>query len=764
MDRPCCTSVREQSRPRSAAGWRSAAVVLCTVLLVPAVSGARVQALFQPDVVEQAPFPSDRFTVSNPTNLTHRQVNLPLPDCATQPSDCDDLQVLNTLDGFNVTPRLSIPFTGPIDVTSVTSTTVFLVPLGTRAPARRRQPGHRAPEDAAGREPVGINRVVWDPTTSTLHAEADHLLAQHTRYALVVTDGLRDLAGQPVEPAAAFTRVVHEDFDTSQAYLVELAEALEALAPGEGPHPDDLRAHLVVASVFTTRSVTALLEQIRRQLAATTPAPADFLLGPGGTRTVFPLSTITRLTQMAETGTAPSFTAVDFSGLLLALQVIPGVVGVVAFGTYASPDYEVHPGEFIPPVGTRTGVPVVQGTNALSFVLILPSGARPPGGWPVAIFGHGSSGAKELAGLTAAQMAAQGIATIGINMVGSGAGGIGCGPLSTVTVTQSGGSAVTFLAGCRGIDQDGDGDIKVDEGRSATPPHGIIGQSDGFRQTVVDLMQLVRVIQVGVDVDGDGVPDLDPARISYYGQSLGGVYGTVFLAVEPAVRVGVLNVAGAPLVETYRLSPVNRPGLRASFAARVPSLLNIGGGTDFDENLPLRNQPPVINTVPGADALQQQIDRSEWVGAQGQAAAYAPYLRKAPLEDVPAKSTLFQFAKGDEQVPNPTTTAILRAGELADVATYYRNDLAVAADPLVPTTPHVFLTWVPPVVVEPTANAVALAAQEQIATFFASDGQTVINPDPAFFEVPIVPPLPETCNFLFPLPPPGFLFFPPCSP
>src|SRR5262252_4395862 len=720
------TSARVQPGARSTAGWRSAVVVLCLGLLVPAVSVARVQALFQPDVIEQAPFPSNRFTVPNLTNLTHRQVNLPFPDCVAQPSDCNNLRDLNMLDGFHVLPRLSIPFTGPIDVTSVTSTTVFLVPLGPQASTRHRHPRSPAPEDATDRETVGINRVVWDPATSTLHAEADQLLAQHTSYALVVTDGLRDLTGQPVQPAAAFTQVVRGNFDTSQAYLVELAEALEAVASREGPHTDDLREHLVVASVFTTQSVTALLEQIRRQLAATTPAPAEFLLGPGGTRTVFPLRTITQLTVMAETSTAPAFTALGLSDLFLALQVIPGVVSTLAFGTYTSPDYEVHPGEFIPPVGTRTGEPIVQGTHDLTFVLTLPSGAKPPGGWPVAIFGHGNGGNNFLTLVSAAQMAAHGIATIGINAVGSGPHlpDSGCGPLSTLTVTQSDGGAVTFLAGCRGIDQNGDGVFTVDEGHSANAPHRLIGVTDGLRQTVVDLMQLVRVMQVGVDVDGDGIPDLDPTRISYYGRSLGGIYGTVFLAVEPDVRVGVLNVAGAPGLQVLRLSPSSRASLRPSFANRVPSLLNLGGGTDFDENLPLRNQPPVINTVPGADALQQWIDRYEWYRAQVDAMAYAPYLRKAPLPDVPTKATLFQVAKGDEGVPNPTTTALLRAGELADVATYYRNDLAVAADPLVPTTPHAFLFWIPPAVMEPTANVIALAAQEQIATFVASDGQT----------------------------------------
>jgi hypothetical protein len=44
---------------------------------------------------------------------------------------------------------------------------------------------------------------------------------------------------------------------------------------------------------------------------------------------------------------------------------------------------------------------------------------------------------------------------------------------------------------------------------------------------------------------------------------------------------------------------------------------------------------------------------------------------------------------------------------------------------------------------------IALGAQAQIATFFASDGETVIHPEPArFFEVPIQGPLPENLNYI----------------
>lgn len=66
--------------------------------------------------------------------------------------------MLNTLDGFNVQPRLSIPFTRPADLSTVSSDTVFLA-------------------DSSGRR-VGINQTVWEPAATTLHAESDELLPE----------------------------------------------------------------------------------------------------------------------------------------------------------------------------------------------------------------------------------------------------------------------------------------------------------------------------------------------------------------------------------------------------------------------------------------------------------------------------------------------------------------------------------------------------------------------------------------------------------
>jgi hypothetical protein len=114
---------------------------------------------------------------------------------------------------------------------------------------------------------------------------------------------------------------------------------------------------------------------------------------------------------------------------------------------------------------------------------------------------------------------------------------------------------------------------------------------------------------------------------------------------------------------------------------------------------------------------------------------------------VPAKSVLFQFPKGDQTVANPLETATIRAGDLANVATYYRHDLAFAEDPTMPTDPHAFLVL--PTNANQNVRDVARGYQEQIATFFASNGKTIIHPEPArFFEMPIKGPLPEDLNYI----------------
>ncbi len=694
------------------------------LLLAPLPLSARragVHALFTLGAPTGGPFPSDQFTVADATQNTRVRVNLPKPDCQARPSDCEDVDVLNTLDGFNMQPRLSIPFDGQLDVNSVTSQSVFLISLGDTLDLSDRG-GHQ----------VGINQVVWDVATNALQVWSDEQLDQHTRYGLFVTRGVRDQSGSPVEATDAFRRFLATG---SGDYWTELMLAVRAFVQTGTPE-----SAIVSASVFTTQSATALLEKIRDQIKAATPAPADFRLGSGGSRTVFNLNQVSSIEWNQQN--PPTSLAVQVN--LPPLQIIPGAVGKIAFGKYVSPVYL-----YDLPVGSRTGQPVMQGMNQIYFNLFLPSSPKPAAGWPVAIYGHGSGSSKDGDTLnTVATMAAHGIATIAINNLRAGFGA-----RSTLTVNLTVGGSVTFPSGGRSGDR-----------------------GDPFLQIVSDLMQLVRVIGRGMDIDGDGQADLDPSRIYYHGVSSGGRYGLPFVAVEPDVRAAVIHCAFAPPVN---LVVPGRGGYRNALASRQPSLINSPGITSldrvpvnspyFNENMPLRDgrpltvtladgtnrviRSPVINTVAGAIAIQEVLDHDTWA-ALSSAASYAPHLRKNPLPGMAARPVILQFARGDQLAPNPTNMRIVWGGDLADRVTFFRNDLAYAEDPMVPKNPHAFMLRTDrlsdgTISTDPLVMGIARGAQEQIAVFFESNGTRVIHPEPArFFEVPIKLPLPEDLGFI----------------
>ena len=212
--------------------------------------------------------------------------------------------------------------------------------------------------------------------------------------------------------------------------------------------------------------------------------------------------------------------------------------------------------------------------------------------------------------------------------------------------------------------------------------------------------------------------------IYYAGQSLGGIYGTLLLAVDPRVRTGVLNVPGGPIAEVARLSPVFRPLVRDALAQRMPPLAGVDG--DFREGLPLRGQPPVVAPAAEALAIQEYLARAIWVGRRADPVAYARHLRAAPLPGLEPARVLVQFATGDRVVPNPTTSAMLRAGTMLDAASLLHYDRLAPAVPRDFADPHGFLlrTLGPGLV-----GALARAGQEQVARFFLDHDGKVWNPD-----------------------------------
>ena len=722
---------------------RTLFLLIAAVLLTPAIAVAATHPLFNLQSSTQSPFPSDRLTVFDAQQLTGLRVNVPSPNCATNPSDCADLALVNQLDGFNLQPRLSIPFDGAIDVSTVSSKTVFLLKLPGRGL------GDDEIEDFRPSAVIEINQIVWDPASLTLFAESNDHLDEDSNYALVITTGVHDASGNPIVATGDFTQFAHGDGGLNggknDRLLQRYQQALKHVVDNDVLGSLGLRREdVAAASIFTTESATATLRSIREQVKAAAAPAVNFNIGSNGEKTVFPLNTVSGLTWNVQALTVGPLVPTSLNNALAALQVFPGAIGTIAFGKFSGQHWQ-NAGVFIPQVPTRQGVPS-QGTEDIFFNLFIPSGPRPTNGWPVAIFGHGFTDSKQGAPFAVASVLAHsGIASIAINVVGHGFG-----PNSTLTINQ-GATATTFPEGGRGFDQDGNGQITSSEGSSTffASPQGTIGSRDALQQTVADLMQLVRAIQGGVDANGDGLQDLDPNRIYYAGQSFGGIYGTMFLGIEPDIRAGVPNVPGGSIIDIVRLSPSFQLLLTQALAVRIPALLNAGPPIFFNDNSPLRNLPPVINNVPGAVAIQTVEDTSRWLGQAGDPVAWAPFIRKNPLPGDQAKPVIVQFARGDETVPNPTATALIRSGDLTDRTTFYRNDIAFAVGVSTLKNPHTFLTSLPsPIAIEP---------QIQIGTFFATNGALTIDPDsiglfpavvPPLFEVPIAGPLPEDLGFL----------------
>jgi hypothetical protein len=508
---------------------------------------------------------------------------------------------------------------------------------------------------------TGVDRVVYDPATHTVYAHPAEQLAPGTTYQLRVQGG----------PA---TKAAHETFTTMSATdgLQDLtrqtqfgSKALDAVGVTPG---------LRVESVFPARGTTV---QFQADLDA-----APGVLGPD------PVPAPQPVTQ-------------------------PVADGTLVFGSYLAPNW-LGPDVTIRQTPTRDLGPQPVSAARLPFVAVLPPGPAPEGGWPVAVFGHGFTSSTSAVFLAAFTNAQQGIATIGTNVVGHGYG-----PESSWVITSDG-ATTTLPSYGRGVDQADPGTaIGSTEGSSATGAAAAVSSRDALRQTSADISTLIRTLG-GTHVDDDGRADLSGRDVTYFGQSFGGIYGTMLTGVDPEVARSVLNVPGGPITEIARLSPAFRPlTFQALQAAGLAPNSPDPSRWYVHEQMPLRGEGPVVATVPGALAIQDYLARSTWLTRPGSPETFAPLIQP--------ERVLVQVAFGDQTVPNPTSYTIVDAGDLASRTSLYRNDRTVNAG----INPHAFLLDLR------TFRDAALQGQAQVAAFLGR-GQ-VIDPDGSgdVWEVPI---------------------------
>ena len=435
--------------------------------------------------------------------------------------------------------------------------------------------------------PVPIRANAYDPE-NTIEVQPIVPLRPKTTYALVVTTVLADLNGTRIQPSADFVAVLAGGAGLS-AELQGWHERLQPVVDFVSGTYSIGVPDLALITVFTTGPTTDDLETIQQRLIR-----GDLV--PGGP--LFQNSPIAGL----ETGIFAEGTP-QFDGL------VPGATNVsgVAVGSFDSFDFRVRPnGAFDPDLVSGARVPPV---NHLDFYVTIPKAAAPPGGYPIVIFGHGLGGSSR-------------------DVLTAVPGEIGDAPLMGIGISA------------------------LQHGRRGNPTgffvlSNITSTREFFRQTAVDEMQLVRMIE---NAHAAGIVPFDqvnPDRIMYFGVSLGGIIGTVFTTIEPHVPVSMLSVPGGGLLnilDSHDIGNLLEPLI--SVAVQLP-----------------RDNPYFPRFL---HRFQQM---AQWALDAADPINFAPHtiVPGAQLPNVPVKRVLMHEGIVDNTVPNRTTDELAFAMRLPDL-------------------------------------------------------------------------------------------------
>ena len=317
-------------------------------------------------------------------------------------------------------------------------------------------------------------------------------------------------------------------------------------------------------------------------------------------------------------------------------SVVPGAVGTVAFGRFTLARLrdapQVHPARRRRAPARRS----VQGDERdRTSTLFLPSRARSRRrAGRSRSFGHGFADNKNGAPFAVAVVYARaaGIATVAINVVGHGGGAARA---RSPSPARGGAAGDAARRRPRHRPERRRHDRLDAKASSAAPPRDIIGSRDGLRQTVVDLMQLVREIEVGMDVDGDGAADLDR---------------DAHLLLRPVVRRHLRRPCSWPSSRTSRPGVAQRaaaadhrdraPGPASgrwsawpcAACRRCSTPLHAAGVRE------LRREHAAARPAAGREhrararwRSRRSLERTEWVQQAGNPVAYAPHIRRQPL-------------------------------------------------------------------------------------------------------------------------------------
>lgn len=278
------------------------------------------------------------------------------------------------------------------------------------------------------------------------------------------------------------------------------------------------------------------------------------------------------------------------------------------------------------------GMPVLQGTYRTRFAAIVPACVETTRPVPVVVFGHG--------------------------LFGNAAESLDNGFLQRVANDQ----CVVFVAAewlgltSRNVATAAFAVNDINKGLALT---------EKLAQAVVNFMALSRIVRGPMAEDPlfqvNGETVIDPTQVYYYGASLGGIMGGVFMAYEPDIVLGALGVPGGNWTLNFERSyawPALQLAMRQAYIGPVLDEQIIAMmGMMFDRYDPITTAPHVIDDpLPGVPPKQifiyegvgdslvtnlstEMVARTMGIPVSGPS-LYVPYGMEETTDTVPSALTI----------------------------------------------------------------------------------------------------------------------------